>query len=73
VQSEAPREVYPGRFVTNCKPAAHRACACDADPQNIHNPEYLRIIEWLLQTFSSLMQSETSLGDQPISDATIER
>ena len=72
-QSETPGEVYPGRFVANCKPAGNSGCACDADPQNIHNPEYLRMIEWLLQTCSSLMQSDTRLRDKAISDVTTKR
>ena len=72
-QSEAHGEGYPGRFVANCKPAGNSGCACDADPQNIHDQEYLRMIEWLLQTCSSLMQSETRLGDKAVSDVTIER
>jgi hypothetical protein len=73
-QSEAPGEAYPGRFVANCKPAGNSGCACDADPQHIHDPEYLRMIEWLLETCSGgLMQSEIRLRDKAISDVTIER
>jgi hypothetical protein len=63
-QSEAPGTVYPGRLVANCKPAGNSGCACDADPQNIHNPEYLRMIEWLLQMCS--WQLDTRLGDKAI-------
>ena len=47
----------PVHYAANCKPAGN-SCACDADAQNIHDPEYLRMIEWLLQTCTSLMQSE---------------
>src|SRR5262249_58365396 len=32
-QSEAPGEVYPGRFVANCKPAGNSGCVCDTDRQ----------------------------------------
>jgi hypothetical protein len=55
------------------KPAGHSVCACDADPQNIHDPEYLRMIEWLLQTCTSLMQSERRPWDKALSDVTTER
>jgi hypothetical protein len=72
-QSEPPDGIYPGRYAANCKPAGNSGCACDADPQNIHNPEYLRMIEWLLQTCSSLMQSDTRLRDKAISGVTTER
>jgi len=70
-QSEAP--IYPGRYVANCKPTGNSGCACDADPQNIHDPEYLRMIEWLLQTCTSLMQSERRPWDKALSDVTVER
>ena len=72
-QSETPAQVYPGRYASNCKPAGNSGCACDADPQNVHNPEYLRMIEWLLQTCTSLMQSERRPWDKALSDVTIER
>jgi hypothetical protein len=72
-QSETPAQVYPGHYASNCKPAGHSGCACDADPQNIHDPEYLRMIEWLLQTCTSLMQSERRPLDKALSDVTIER
>jgi hypothetical protein len=67
-QSEAPGEIYPGRFVAKCKPAGNSGCACDADPQNIHNPEHLRMTEWLLQTCSWLIQSDTRLRDKATTD-----
>src|SRR5262249_8836660 len=75
-QSEAPGEVYPGRFVANCKPAGNSGCVCDTDRQkqastsadfvsgdegfvtDIRDPEHLRLIEWVRQTCTSLMQSE---------------
>jgi hypothetical protein len=72
-QSEAPGELYPGRFAANCKPAGNSGCACDADPQHIHDPEYLRMIEWLLQTCSWPMQSDTRLGAKAILEETTER
>ena len=72
-QSEALAQIYPGRYASNCKPAGNSGCACDADPQNIHDPEYLRMIEWLLQTCTSLMQSERRPWDKALSDVTIER
>ena len=72
-QSEAPAQIYPGRYVANCKPAGNSGCACDADPQNIHDPEYLRMIEWLVQTCTSLMQSERRPWDKALSDVTVER
>jgi hypothetical protein len=32
-QSEARDEIYPGRYVTNCKPAPNIGCLCSRDPQ----------------------------------------
>ena len=72
MRSEAPDEIYPGHYAANCKPAGN-SCACDADPQNVHDPEYLRMMEWLLQTCTSLMQSEKRPWDKALSDVTIER
>ena len=72
-QSEAAAQIYPGHYASNCKPAGNSGCACDADARNIHDPEYLRMIEWLLQTCTSLMQSEKRLWDKALSDVTIER
>src|SRR5262249_430433 len=75
-QSDALSEVYPGRFVANCKPAGNGGCACDTDRQkrvstsadfvsedegfvtDIRDPEHLRLIEWVRQTCTWLMQSE---------------
>jgi hypothetical protein len=71
LQSEPPDEIYPGRYVANCKPAVKSGCVCDSDPQHIRDPEYLREIEWLLQTCTSLMQSERRRSDKA-ADATIE-
>ena len=69
-QSETSAQTYPGRYAANCKPAGN-SCACDADAQNIHDPEYLRMIEWLLQTCTSLMQSERRPLDKALSDVTV--
>ena len=60
LQSEPPDEIYPGRYVANCKPAV-----------KIRDPEYLRIIERLLQTCTSLKQSERRRSDKA-ADATID-
>jgi hypothetical protein len=65
LQSEPPDEIYPGRYVANCKPAVKSGCVCDSDSQ------YLRMIEWLLQTCTSLKQSERRRSDKA-ADATIE-
>jgi hypothetical protein len=71
LQSEPPDEIYPGRYVANCKQAVKSGCVCDSDPQHISVPEYLRMIEWLLQTCTSLKQSERRRSDKA-ADATID-
>ena len=42
LQSEPADEIYPGRYVANCKPAVKSGCVCDSDPQHIRDPEYIR-------------------------------
>jgi hypothetical protein len=53
-QSEAPEEVYPGRYVANCKPAGNGGCVCDTDePRCFRRVRILGGRRWSLSLFSS--------------------
>jgi hypothetical protein len=67
---ETAESLYPGRYVTNCKPAPMVGCVCETEPQlaqntndaadhngRIRDIEYLRMIEWMRLTCNAVTQS----------------
>jgi hypothetical protein len=68
---DASEALYPGQYVTNCKPAPIVGCVCERDsteqmPQLLQSTsesrptrdiEYSRMIEWMRQTCIAVTQS----------------